>query len=152
MPGLPKGRFFKTSLDYENLEISNINLIILIIFTFQLDVDIMAGICRNEPGGIQSVTCHFAKEFAHANPKRKTFFYEQTYQSPKRGGDPNSIGHGCDVEFVFGNYLGSAKHVPLDETFSQQMMTMWTDFAKTGYEFHKIQVIVLRLDKKYFLT
>ncbi len=94
----------------------------------------MAGVCRDEP--MKGPTCHFAKNFAHNNPKSKTYFYEQSYQSPKRVGDISQIRHGCDVEFVFGNYLGSIAHVPLDETFSQEVMTMWSNFAKTGYEFH----------------
>ena len=80
----------------------------------------------------------FAKQFALNNPKRKTYFYKQTFQSARSSlCDQKKIGicHGADVEFVFGIYLAYPKSDQIDKNFSYETMTLWTNFAKNGYKF-----------------
>ena len=78
----------------------------------------------------------FAKQLAEGSPHRNTFFYELTYQTKDMaqvGCDEKTMGicHGAEVEFVFGNFLN--EYTKMDIEFSEDVMKMWTNFAKTGF-------------------
>jgi carboxylesterase type B len=90
------------------------------------------------------ITCPtylFAKLFAQNSPKEKVYFYELTYQrnnSKLFGCDTEWMGvcHGADLEFVFGlPFLKPESSSEVDRNFSKKVMSLWTNFAKTGYKF-----------------
>jgi carboxylesterase type B len=90
------------------------------------------------------ITCptyFFAKQFAQNSPKQKVFFYELTYarnNSKDYHCDTESMGicHGAELEFVFGiPLLEPESSSELDRNFSKKVMSLWTNFAKTGYKF-----------------
>ena len=85
-------------------------------------------------------TYYFAKQFAQNNPKRKTYFFEQTYElDMERDEKTLGIHHGADVPFVFGlPLLNPQNSTKVDIEFSIEVMKMWTNFAKTGYEFKNL--------------
>ena len=80
-------------------------------------------------------TYHFAKQFAQ-NTATNTFFYEWTYISSDLKSHPEctegmGVCHWTDVRFVFGDPL-LGNHLETDKKFSEQVMTIWTDFVKNG--------------------
>ncbi len=90
------------------------------------------------------ITCPtylFAKQFAEYSPKEKVHFYELTYvrnNSKLFGCDTEWMGvcHGADLEFVFGlPFLKPESSSEVDRNFSKKVMSLWTNFAKTGYKF-----------------
>ncbi|XP_054165680.1 acetylcholinesterase-like [Oppia nitens] len=88
---------------------------------------------------IKCPTYHFAKQVAKqlSNTTRNVYFYELTYAnlfiSSLIGCKSGDVCHGLDLDFVFGlPLLIPEYHKPKDIFFAQQIMKMWTDFAKTG--------------------
>ena len=83
------------------------------------------------------ITCpcyHFAKAFAENTPKRKVYFYEWTYLSDVmavRSGCKKDMGicHGSENGYVFGTPV--LKNMA-DKKFSEDVMRIWTNFAKNG--------------------
>ena len=81
------------------------------------------------------VTCptyHFAKQFSESSRKRDVLFFEWTQHSrlvEKVFGCEKGMGvcHGSDIEYVFGY---SAYMNATDKQFSEDVMKMWTNFAK----------------------
>ena len=91
--------------------------------------------------GITCPTYHFAKQFHSSYTNRKTYFYELTYQNTDYSMIPCNektmgICHAADLPFVFGTFLMSPNASAIDVQFSKDIMKMWTNFAKTGYEFY----------------
>ena len=86
------------------------------------------------------ITCptyHFAKQYATHSPLN-VYFYELTYETKQMVqlgcGTDMSICHGADIEFVFGlPFLDPKSYTQVDKDFSEQVMQMWTNFAKNGY-------------------
>ena len=84
------------------------------------------------------ITCpsyHFAKQFAQ-NTATNAFFYEWTYISSDLKSHPSctevmGVCHGSDVGYVFGSPL-LHNSSETDKKFSAQVMTIWTEFVKTG--------------------
>ncbi len=94
--------------------------------------------------GQMHITCPtylFAKQFAQYSPKGKVYFYELTYQrnnSKLFGCDTEWMGvcHAADLEFVWGlPFLKPESSSEVDRNFSKKVMSLWTNFAKTGYKF-----------------
>jgi carboxylesterase type B len=90
------------------------------------------------------ITCptyFFAKKFVENSPKEKVFFYELTYarnDSKDYRCDTKLMGicHGAELEFVFGlPFLDPESSSEVDRNFSKKVMSLWTNFAKTGYKF-----------------
>ena len=83
------------------------------------------------------ITCptyHFAKQFAQSSPKRDALFYEWTYPSKliqSTVGCTKDMGvcHASELEYVFGFSLMMNE---TDRQFSEDVMKMWTNFAKNG--------------------
>ncbi len=90
------------------------------------------------------ITCptyFFAKQFAENSPKGKVYFYELTYvrnNSKLYRFDTERMGiyHGAELEFVFGlPFLDPESSSEIDRNLSKNVMSLWTNFAKTGYKF-----------------
>ncbi|XP_054166309.1 cholinesterase 1-like [Oppia nitens] len=87
--------------------------------------------------GDHVITCPtylFAKQFAQHTPKRNVMFYQWTYYSESYSslfGCTKEMGvcHAMDIPFVFG--LPVIMHGE-EQAFSEQVMKMWTNFAKNG--------------------
>ncbi|CAG2116888.1 unnamed protein product, partial [Medioppia subpectinata] len=83
------------------------------------------------------ITCPtylFAKDFAVNSPDRDVYFFEWTYPSkfvgPVMGCTPEmGVCHAAEIEHVFG--LPVLMKSP-DADFSNSVVNMWTNFAKTG--------------------
>ena len=93
--------------------------------------------------GITCPTYHFAKQYHLSYTRGKTYFYELTYQNTDYAMIPcdektMGICHTADIPFVFGTFLMSPNASAIDVKFSKDIMKMWTNFAKTGYEFYLI--------------
>ena len=86
----------------------------------------------------------FAKQFALKAPKRKTYFYEVTYDCKNCGNnvcpeDRNAVSHGAEQKYVFGQpFLNQSAFTQLDRDFSREVMNMWTNFAKRGYVLYEM--------------
>ena len=81
-------------------------------------------------------TFHFVKAFSEYTPKRKAFFFYWTYLSVEMGrlqGCREDMGvcHGAENGYVFGKPLLLNLDLT-DRQFSEQMMKIWTNFAKNG--------------------
>ncbi|CAG2118762.1 unnamed protein product, partial [Medioppia subpectinata] len=90
----------------------------------------------------------FAKLFATYGPNGQSpgestgrsgnvFFYEWNYgSSPGAIDDVMGVTHGADLRYVFGLALTErdVNYTETDRRFARQAMTLWTDFAKYGYE------------------
>ena len=95
----------------------------------------------NEFFGDISMTCptyHFAKNYAKYSQNSNVFFYEITYQQYSNYFEKfgfKGVNHGADLPFVFGLPLISPQptDTQTDIEFSKQVMKMWTNFAKYGY-------------------
>ncbi|XP_054165719.1 acetylcholinesterase-like, partial [Oppia nitens] len=82
----------------------------------------------------------FAQQLNKIKPINKNvYFYEWTYLSEKFGKIINcnvhdrGICHGADIPYVFGlPFIVPEMFEPIDKTFSQTIIKMWTEFAKTG--------------------
>jgi carboxylesterase type B len=90
------------------------------------------------------ITCpthFFAEEFAKSSPKDSVYFYELTHKIKQKGilgceSDWMGICHGSDIGFVFGlPFLMPQFDSEVDRNFTKSVMSLWTNFAKTGYEF-----------------
>ncbi|CAG2121755.1 unnamed protein product, partial [Medioppia subpectinata] len=85
--------------------------------------------------GITCPTYHFAKQFAQNSPNKEVYFYDWTQPALILGpimGCTTEMGvcHAADIEYVFGmGVLMKLEH----QEFSESVMKMWTNFAKTGY-------------------
>jgi acetylcholinesterase/cholinesterase len=94
------------------------------------------------------ITCpthFFAEEFAKVSPKDSVYFYELTYKQKLPGifgcSDPDWMGicHTSDLGFVFGlPLLMPQSSSQIDQDFSKTVMSLWTNFAKTGYQFSSL--------------
>ena len=79
---------------------------------------------------------HFVKAFSEYTPKRNAFFFYWTHLSVEMGhlmGCRKDMGvcHGAENGYVFGKPLLLNLHLT-DRQFSEQMMKIWTNFAKNG--------------------
>ena len=79
-------------------------------------------------------TYFFAKQFAEHFPKKNALFYEWTYPTHVMAfllGCTNDMGvcHASDIEYVFGFPVSRNT---ADKKFSEDVMKMWTNFAKNG--------------------
>ena len=79
-------------------------------------------------------TYFFAKQFAEHLPKKNVFFYEWTYPAHIMGPlldctEDMGVCHTSELEYVFGFPLVSNT---TDKEFSEDVMKMWTNFAKNG--------------------
>jgi len=90
------------------------------------------------------ITCpthFFAEEFAKVSPKDSVYFYEFTYKLKLPGVlgcEPDWMGicHASELSFVFGlPLLYPEVSSQIDRDFSKTVMSLWTNFAKTGYQF-----------------
>ena len=88
--------------------------------------------------GLICQTYFFAKQYSELNPKSNVYFYELTYQSiPFNGACDKTMGvcHATDLIYVFGHPILNPNSRPqIEYDFSQEVITFWTNFAKTGYK------------------
>ncbi|XP_054165706.1 acetylcholinesterase-like, partial [Oppia nitens] len=89
------------------------------------------------------VTCptyQFAKNYAQKSiiSKSQVYFYEITYQREDNvvgiSNKEMDVTHGAELDFVFGAPVitPEKRDTKVDTEFSQQVMKLWTDFAKYG--------------------
>ena len=83
------------------------------------------------------ITCpthQFAVNYAKQSDKSSVYFYETTYQ--RHHSTLYNVTHGAELDFVFGLPLiyPDKNDTEIDRQFSRDVMQMWTDFAKYGYE------------------
>ena len=79
------------------------------------------------------ITCptyQFTKHFAKSSPKKNVFFYEWTYIPSYDTHKEMGVPHGAETTYVFG---GLVLKNASDKQFSDDVMKMWTNFAKFGY-------------------
>ena len=98
--------------------------------------------------GIICPTYHFAKQYYSSYTKGKTYFYQLTYQNTDYAMlpcDEKTMGicHMADIPFVFGTFLITPNNSAIDIQFSKDIMKMWTNFAKTGYDFQFFNIVIL---------
>ncbi|CAG2106494.1 unnamed protein product, partial [Medioppia subpectinata] len=83
----------------------------------------------------------FSEHFAQISPQndRNVYFYRWDYQSDwfakRMNCDPVTMGicHGADVPFVWGlDYQAPMNVSMVEKQFTDDVMRMWTNFAKTG--------------------
>ena len=82
-------------------------------------------------------TYHFAKRYAEqSSDETNVFFYELTHKaSDMIKGLDLGIYHGADIELVFGSLLLKPETTSEENIrFSKEVMKLWTDFAKYGFE------------------
>jgi carboxylesterase type B len=72
----------------------------------------------------------FAKQLSQQSVHRNVYFYELTYQTT--GNTCQGVCHGSELYYVFGRPVVN-KGAKLDVDFSREVMTYWTNFAKTGF-------------------
>ena len=84
---------------------------------------------------IKCPTYRFAKRYAEqSKPASNIIFYELTYTlSEYLNGQYVGVAHGAEIPFVFGQLLLEPKTISAkDIEFSENVMKLWTDFAKYG--------------------
>ena len=80
----------------------------------------------------------FAKQFATNAPSKNVYSYMLTFESQfmtnATGCPPGKVCHSADIPFVFGQpFLNPDLFSHEESVFSRDIMKMWTNFAKTGY-------------------
>jgi len=81
------------------------------------------------PAGMQEPTRHTARGASLSVP---VFRYYYTHVPPTEAGSGLGCFHGSELAYVFGNLDAAEGYGPSDTVFSNQVMDLWTNFAKTG--------------------
>ena len=91
----------------------------------------------------------FAKRYAElSSDKTNVFLYELTH-NPDNEGLKRGVRHGADVAFIFGLLLLKPNTTSEEDLrFSEEVVKLWTDFAKYGSE---LTVKLKRIFIKFFI-
>ncbi|RWS23808.1 acetylcholinesterase-like protein, partial [Leptotrombidium deliense] len=77
----------------------------------------------------------FGEQFGAFEPRRKAYFYHFTYRSKKNNVWPDwfGVGHSSELFYVFGKPLKYREQFDdIDRALSNDVIRIWTTFAKTG--------------------
>ena len=86
---------------------------------------------ETHPGlaGMQEPTRHTARGASLSVP---VYRYYYTHVPPTEAGLYLGCFHGSELAYLFGNLDAAKGYGPGDTVFSNQIMALWTNFAKTG--------------------